>query len=58
MLQLLAEGLSSPQIIKRLFIAGSTVETHRRGIMSKLEIHNVAGLTKWAIREGLTEIEG
>jgi len=56
-LQLLAEGLSSPQIGKRLFIATSTVETHRRSIMRKLSIHNVADLTKWAIREGLTELE-
>jgi two-component system NarL family response regulator len=56
-LQLLAEGLSSPQIGKRLFIATSTVETHRRSIMRKLGIHTVADLTKWAIREGLTELE-
>jgi two-component system NarL family response regulator len=56
-LQLLAEGLSSPQIGKRLFITTSTVETHRRSIMRKLDIHSVADLTKWAIREGLTELE-
>jgi len=56
-LQLLAEGLSSPQIGKRLYIATSTVETHRRSIMRKLDIHSVAALTKWAIREGLTEVE-
>jgi two-component system NarL family response regulator len=56
-LQLLAEGLSSPQIGKRLFIATSTVETHRRSIMRKLGIHSVADLTKWAIREGLTELD-
>jgi two-component system, NarL family, response regulator NreC len=56
-LQLLAEGLTSPQIGKRLFIATSTVETHRRSIMRKLGIHSVADLTKWAIREGLTELE-
>ena len=56
-LQLLAEGLTSPQISKRLFIATSTVETHRRSIMRKLGIHSVADLTKWAIREGLTQLE-
>ncbi len=56
-LQLLAEGLSSPQIGRRLYIATSTVETHRRSIMRKLAIHNVADLTKWAIRNGLTELE-
>jgi two-component system, NarL family, response regulator NreC len=56
-LQLLAEGLSSPQIGTRLYIATSTVETHRRSIMHKLDVHSVADLTKWAIREGLTELE-
>jgi DNA-binding NarL/FixJ family response regulator len=56
-LQLLAEGLTSARIGKRLFIATSTVETHRRSIMRKLEIHSVADLTKWAIREGLTQLE-
>lgn len=56
-IQLLAEGLSSREIGKRLFIATSTVETHRRSIMRKLDIHNVPDLTKWAIREGLTELE-
>jgi two-component system NarL family response regulator len=57
-LQLLAEGLSSPEIGKRLFVAASTVETHRRNIMRKLDIHSVADLTKYAIREGLTSLEG
>ena len=56
-LQLLAEGLTSPQIGKRLFVATSTVDTHRRSIMRKLAIHSVADLTKWAIREGLTQLE-
>ena len=56
-LQLLAEGLSSPQISERLFVATSTVETHRRNLMRKLGIHSVADLTKYAIREGLTSLE-
>jgi DNA-binding NarL/FixJ family response regulator len=56
-LQLLAEGLSSPQISQRLFVATSTVETHRRNLMRKLGIHSVADLTKYAIREGLTSLE-
>jgi two-component system NarL family response regulator len=56
-LQLLAEGLSSPEIGQRLFIATSTVETHRRNIMRRLGIHSVADLTKYAIREGLTSLE-
>jgi DNA-binding NarL/FixJ family response regulator len=56
-LQLLAEGLTSPQIGKRLHIATSTVESHRRSIVRRLGIHSVADLTKYAIREGLTELE-
>lgn len=56
-LQLLAEGLSSPDIGSRLFVATNTVETHRRNIMRKLGIHSVADLTKYAIREGLTPLD-
>jgi DNA-binding NarL/FixJ family response regulator len=56
-LQLLAEGLSSPEIGQRLFIATTTVESHRRNVMRKLRIHSVADLTKYAIREGLTSLE-
>jgi len=56
-LQLLAEGLSSPEIGKRLFVATTTVETHRRNLMHKLAIHSVADLTKYAIREGLTPLD-
>ena len=53
-LQLLAEGLRSPAIAARLFISPATVESHRRNIMRKLDLHTVAELTKFAIREGLT----
>lgn len=53
-LQLLAEGNTSPMIAKRLFISTSTVDVHRRNIMKKLDLHSVAELTKYAIRNGLT----
>jgi len=53
-LQLVAEGHSSPQISGHLHIAPSTVDVHRRNIMRKLNLHNVADLTKFAIRYGLT----
>lgn len=56
-LQLLAEGLSSPEIAARLHVSTATVESHRRNLMSKLEIHSVAELTKYAIREGLTSLD-
>lgn len=53
-LTLLAEGDSSPEIAVKLHIATSTVEVHRRNIMRKLDLHSVAELTKYAIRQGLT----
>ncbi|MHC4293370.1 MAG: response regulator [Planctomycetota bacterium] len=57
-LQLLAEGKSTKQIALKLHISVKTVETHRRQIMNKLDIHTVAELTKYAIRKGLTTLEG
>jgi two-component system NarL family response regulator len=55
-LRLLAEGKSSPKIGEELHIAPSTVDVHRRNIMSKLDLHSVADLTKYAIRTGLTRL--
>ena len=52
-LQLLAGGKTSAQIAAALYIATGTVEVHRRNIMRKLDLHNVADLTRYAIREGL-----
>jgi two-component system NarL family response regulator len=56
-LQLLAEGFTSIQIAERIGVSPSTAETHRRNIMRKLDVHNVADLTKYAIREGLTTLD-
>ena len=53
-LQLLAEGKSVKQIASHLYISVKTVESHRKQIMEKLDIHTVAELTKYAMREGLT----
>jgi two-component system, NarL family, response regulator NreC len=55
--QLMAEGNSTKQIALKLHISVKTVETHRRQVMSKLDIHNVADLTKYAIRKGITSLE-
>jgi len=55
-LKLLARGKSSPQIGTALHIATSTVDVHRRNIMRKLDLHNVAELTKYAIRNGLVDL--
>jgi DNA-binding NarL/FixJ family response regulator len=56
-LQLLAEGKNTTEIGKTLNISGKTVDTHRRQIMTKLDIHSIAELTKYAIREGITIID-
>ena len=55
-LQLLVDGHTSAKIATRLHIATSTVEVHRRNIMRKLDLHSVAELTKYAIREGLISV--
>lgn len=55
-LQLIAEGLRGAEIARRLHIAESTVEVHRRNIMRKLDLHGVAELTRYAIREGLSPL--
>ncbi len=49
-LQLVAEGMTSQEIADMLCISSSTVDTHRKHIMAKLDIHSVAGLVKYAIR--------
>ena len=55
-LQLIAEGKSTKQIGYGLNVSAKTVETHRRNIMSKLDMNTVAELTKYAIREGITSL--
>ena len=52
-LQLIAEGLSNREIATALDISIKTVEKHRQGTMNKLDIHEVAGLTRYAIAKGL-----
>ena len=56
-LQLVAEGRATKQIAARLHISIKTVDTHRHEIMTKLDLHSIAELTKFAIREGLTSLE-
>ncbi len=56
-LQCLAEGLSTREIAEALHVSAKTIETHRQQVMNKLDIHNVAELTKYAVREGLTSLE-
>jgi len=57
-LQLVAEGKTSSETAKEMHISIKTVETHRRNIAMKLGLHGTAELTKYAVREGLTSLEG
>ena len=56
-LQLLAEGHTTREIGERLNISVKTVASHREHLMQKLDINSIAGLTKYAIRQGLTTLE-
>lgn len=56
-LQLLAEGKTIKEIARLLHISPKTADANRRRIMNKLELFNIADLTKYAIREGLTSLE-
>ncbi len=52
-LQMIAEGHSTKEIATRLDLSVKTVETHRAAIMNRLDIHDVPGLVRYAIRAGL-----
>ena len=54
-LQLIAEGKPNKQIAAELCISIKTVEKHRQQVMNKLNIHDIAGLTRYAISKGMVE---
>jgi len=54
-LQLVAEGLANKQVAASLGISIKTVEKHRQHLMDKLNIHDTAGLTRYAIAQGVIE---
>ena len=56
-LQLIAEGEGTKEIAYRLGLSAKTVETHRRDLMERLDIRDVAGLTRFAVRHGLTSAD-
>jgi two-component system, NarL family, response regulator NreC len=56
-LQLMAEGLATKEVARHLHVSVKTVETHRAKIMDKLNLHSLAELTKYAVREGITSLE-
>jgi DNA-binding NarL/FixJ family response regulator len=56
-LQLVAEGKSTKEIARILHISVKTIETHRAQLMDRLDIHDVAGLVRFALRVGLVQNE-
>lgn len=56
-LQLIAEGRTTKEIAGRLDLSIKTIETHRAQLMERLDIHDVPGLVKFAIRVGLTQAD-
>ncbi len=56
-MRLLAEGHSTKQIAENLFISAKTVENHRSNIMSKLEVHTIMELVRYAARLGLIDVD-
>ena len=53
---MIAEGAATKEIARHLHVSVKTIETHRKHIMDKLSLESVAELTKYAIREGMTEL--
>ncbi|MDX2469409.1 MAG: response regulator transcription factor [SAR324 cluster bacterium] len=55
-LRLIAEGFSSKEIANKLSISAKTIGAHRENLMKKLNLHNVASLTRYAIQRGLIDL--
>lgn len=56
-IQLIAEGKTTGEIADQLCLSGKTVECHRRNLMQKLELRNIADITRFALREGLVKMD-
>jgi DNA-binding NarL/FixJ family response regulator len=56
-LKLIASGLTNKQIADKLFISVKTVETHRKNIMQKLDVHTIADLVKYTIKTGILDLK-
>ena len=57
-LQLIAEGRTHSEIGERLFISKKTVDSHKLNIMKKLNLDSIPALTKFAIKHGITSLDG
>jgi len=56
-LQLVAEGHTTQEIARMMNLSTKTVETHRTQLMERLDIHDIAGLVRYAVREGLVILD-
>jgi len=56
-LRLVANGMTTKEIAESLFISVKTVETHRGQLMERLNIHDLAGLIRYALRSGLIDLD-
>jgi len=56
-IKLVASGATNKEVSDKLFISSRTVETHRRNIMDKLGLNNVAELIKYAIKRGYVDVD-
>jgi DNA-binding NarL/FixJ family response regulator len=56
-LRLMAQGLTTPEIARRLGLSSKTVETHRGEIMKRVGIHDIVGLVRYAVRVGLVSTD-
>ncbi len=56
-LKLIGEGYNNQEIAARLFLSPTTVQTHRSNIMGKLNLHNRADLTRYAIKNGIVSLD-
>ena len=55
-IQLLAEGKTSKEVAATLNLSVKTAETHRTNLMRKLDLHSVADLTRYAVRNGIVQV--
>lgn len=55
-LKLVAQGLTNQEIGKKLFVSHRTIDTHRRNMMEKLDLHNAVALTNYAIKKGMIQL--
>ena len=55
MLQLISEGKTNKEIARILSLSINTVESHRKHVMEKLDLHNTAEIVRFAVRKGIVQ---